>query len=528
MPEQESFDVIVVGYGPTGLVASSLLARLGHHVGVFERWPDLYGLPRLVNLDAEAARIVQAAGDIDVALRESTQFTRYFFRNAAGDTLLELDWAGFGVCGFPEHLSMYQPHVEDAIDAAARERGAVVRQGIQVVAVEQDDDGVTVTHRPRDGGPEGTARAKWLIGADGANSTIRTLLGVERQDLGMRSAFLNLDTIRRRPLEGTDSYRFDAPIVVCAPPRMHVIVPIGERRLRLELEVLDGDDRDELLKPESAWRFLREWHQLGPDDVEVYRQVIYEFDSQLALRWRTGRILLAGDAAHQMSPFIGQGACSGMRDAINLAWRLDLMLRGVSADRLIDGYEIERTPHVTAQIMISAGLGRMATERDPAKAQERDQAFLRGNAAGAPPDVVLTDGVLHRDGDGQPALLAGRLGPQGIVSHNGHQGRGDDVLGWGFTLLCRGMGPLAALNDGHRSFLERIGAHVVALTEERATNLVRDVDGSYTRFFDEHGVVALLVRPDFNIFGAARETAEVAVLLDDLRAQLAVTEERVG
>src|ERR1700682_6340559 len=106
MTEQSEFDVIVGGYGPTGLTASSLLARLGHRVAVFERWPELYGLPRLVNLDAEAARIVQAAGDIEVALRESTEFKRYFFRNSKGDTLLELDWAGVGISGFPAHLSM--------------------------------------------------------------------------------------------------------------------------------------------------------------------------------------------------------------------------------------------------------------------------------------------------------------------------------------------------------------------------------------------------------------------------------------
>ena len=524
MPEQETFDVIVVGYGPTGLAASSLLARLGHRVGVFERWPDLYGLPRLVNLDAEAARIVQAAGDIEVALRESTQFTRYFFRNAQGDTLLELDWAGVGVCGFPEHLSMYQPHVEDAIDAAARERGAVVRQGFEVIAIEQDDDEVRVTHRPRGGGTEGTARAKWLIAADGANSTVRSLLGIERRDLGMRSAFLNLDTIRRRPLQGTDTYRFDAPIVVCAPPRMHVIVPIGERRLRLELEVLEGDDHEELLKPESAWRFLREWHQLGPDDVEIYRQVIYEFDSQLALRWRTGRILLAGDAAHQMSPFIGQGACSGLRDAINLAWRLDLVLRGVSRERLLDGYESERTPHVTTQIQISAGLGRMATERDPERARERDAAFLRGDSGEPPPVPVLGDGVLHRDEQGARDPLAGLLGPQAIVSHDGRRGRADDVLGWGFALLCRGIGPLSQLSDAQRSYMELIGVRVVALSEEPATTLVRDVEGSYTNFFDEHGVVALLVRPDFYIFGGARDAAGVATLIDDLRDQLSAGE----
>lgn len=520
MTEPADLDVIVVGHGPTGLTASSLLARLGHRVMVFERWPNLYGLPRLVNLDAEAARIVQAAGDIGVALNESTAFQRYYFKNSKGETLIDMDWSGMDVSGYPAHLSMYQPYVEDAIDAAVRERGATVHQGWQVHAVEQDADGVTVTAAPRQGGDAITARAKWLIAADGANSTIRSALGIEREDLGMRSAFLNLDTIVRRPLQATDTYRFDAPIVVCAPPRMHVIVPIGERRLRLELEVLDGDDRDELLKPETAWRFLREWHDLGPDDVEVYRQVIYEFDSQLASPWRVGRILLAGDAAHQMSPFIGQGACSGLRDAINLAWRFDLVLRGVSPDDILDSYESERSPHVKSQILISAGLGTMATERDPEKARRRDEAFLSGQAEDAPETPVLTEGVLQRGTDGRPEPPAGQLGPQGMVSHEGRTGRADEVLGWGFALLCQGMEPLAELTDEHRALLDSIKGSTVPFSREPATNLVRDMDGTYRRFFEEHGVVAVLVRPDFYVFGAARVSADIPKLLDDLGRQL--------
>lgn len=523
MTDSMDFDVVIVGYGPTGLASSSLLARLGHRVAVFERWPSLYGLPRLVNLDAEAVRIVQASGDLKVALDESTQFTRYLFKNAAGQTLLEMDWSGTAVSGFPKHLSMYQPHVEDAIDAAARERGVSVNQGWEVTDLVQGDEDVTLTVRSREHDSEKTVRAKWVIGADGAKSTIRELLGIEREDLGMRSAFLNLDTLRRRPLVGTDSDRFDTPTVVTAPPRMHVVVPIGERRLRFELEVLESDQEDELLKPETAWRFLRDSHDLGPEDVEIYRQVVYEFDSQLALSWRDRRVLLAGDAAHQMSPFIGQGACSGLRDAINLSWRLDLILRGVCGDTLLDSYEIERSPHVRAQILISAGLGQMATLTDFEASRGRDQAFLSGNAPPPPPDPLLGHGVLSRDSDGALALLAGELGPQGRVSHNGRVGRADDVLGWGFALVCDGMDPLADLSDAHRALLDALGGRTVVISQDPATSLVRDLDGSYAQFFAEHSVAALLVRPDFYIFGAARNASEVAALLDDLGNQLGAT-----
>jgi 3-(3-hydroxy-phenyl)propionate hydroxylase len=510
-------DVIVVGYGPTGLAASSLLARLGHDVITLERWPTLYGQPRLVNLDAEAARIVQAAGDVDVALQESTAFERYYFRNAAGDTLVDMDWSGRHHCGYEAHLSMFQPHVEDAIDAAARERGADVRQGWTLTGFEQDEDGVTVTADDPDGTAQ-TLRARWLIGADGANSAVREQLGVEREDLGMRSAFLNLDTTRK-PAMPPD--HLNAPTVTCAPPRMNVVVPIGLDRLRFEFEVNLDDDRDELVKPEKAWEMLRKWHDLGPDELEIYRQVVYEFDSKLATRWRHGRVLLAGDAAHLMPPFLGQGACSGLRDAINLSWRLDLVLRGVAGDRLLDTYEVERSPHVRTQIETSVAMGAMATEDRPEQARFRDELFLSGQAPPPPPDPIVSDGLLHRDAEGRPAGLAGQLGPQGIVAVGGESGLADHLTGWGFRLIADGQGPLAALDRDRRAALARIGLEILAVEPEPTGDGAADVAGHYRAYFDVHGVSALLVRPDFVVFGSASDPDEVRALVDDLLAQLA-------
>jgi 3-(3-hydroxy-phenyl)propionate hydroxylase len=516
MTQPRTCDVVVVGYGPTGLAATSLLSRLGHDVVAFERWPSLYGLPRLVNLDAEAARIVQASGDIEVALEESTPFERYYFRNAAGDTLVDMDWSGRHHCGYAAHLSMYQPHVEDAIDAAARERGADVRQGSEVIGFEQDDDGVTITARNQDGADE-VVRAAWVIAADGAGSTIRELLGVHREDLGMRSAFLNLDTMRK---DGMAPKYMNAPTVTCAPPRMHVVVPIGASRLRFELEVNEDDDPEELLKPETAWKMLREWHDLGPEDVEIYRQVIYEFDSKLADKWRHGRVLLAGDAAHLMPPFLGQGACSGLRDAINLSWRLDVILRGIVGPELLDSYEAERSPHVQTQILTSVGMGHMATESRPAEAKARDDAFLSGNAPPPPPDAVVSAGIIHRDADGEPLRPAGELGPQGVIELDGKRGRADDLTGWGFRLICDGMDPLSELGDDHHATLERLGVEVLAISGDLISSMPRDIEGHYREYFDGVGIQAVLVRPDFVVFGAAHSPAEVGELIDDLGGQL--------
>jgi 3-(3-hydroxy-phenyl)propionate hydroxylase len=522
----EDFDVVVVGYGPTGQALASLLGRAGHRVCVLERYPSLYGLPRLVNLDGEAARIVQNAGDIDQALRESTAFQMYYFLNGAGEQLLEIDWSGMHASGFPATNSMYQPYVEDAMDAGAREAGVDVRQGWEVIGLSASPRGTTVTAVAREGAPGAVAgeritiRAKYLVGADGAGSFVLESVGGEREDLGLRSAFLNIDAIRKHPLGD----RFASPTVRCGPPRMNVLVPIGERRQRFEFEILPEDDWDELRRPETAWRMLRESFDVGPEDVEIYRQVIYEFDSKYTLHWRYGRILLAGDAAHLMPPFLGQGACSGLRDSVNLAWKLDLVLRGVCEEDLLEEYQRERGDHVRALIEGSVQLGLAACERDPELAAARDAAFWGPTPPPLPAPPLIDRGVLHHV-DGAVARPAGDLAVQGAVTFGGRTGRFDDVLGWGFSLLGWNIDPAAELSEEQRGFLEAIRCRTVALGDGPQAR-VGDEQGVYRDYLQAHGFAAVIFRPDFYAFGGVASPAELPALVDELRDRLHATSAR--
>jgi hypothetical protein len=194
----------------------------------------------------------------------------------------------------------------------------------------------------------------------------------------------------------------------------------------------------------------------------------------------------------------------------------------VSDESLIDTYQEERLPHVRELIVRSAEIGRMSTERDPERAKARDKAILEAGADESTPMPTLQAGILQRGDDGEATPPVGAPGPQGRVEYEGRVGRADDVMGRGWALLTKGMGPLAGVDSAQLDFIELIGGQTIPLSDDPASTLARDLDGVYMDFFEANGAVAILVRPDFYIFGVAGDRSEVPAMLDDLRSQLGV------
>jgi hypothetical protein len=293
-------------------------------------------------------------------------------------------------------------------------------------------------------------------------------------------------------------------VQICDPARPTTAVSGGPGRRRWEFMRLPDEPIDAFDDEARAWELLESW-DVHPGNARLERHAVYTFSARFADRWRDRRVLLAGDAAHLMPPFAGQGMCSGLRDAANLAWKLDLVLRELADDALLDCYQSERLPGVEAAIDFSVQLGQVICVPDPAEAAARDELMAAGvgdEPAPAPGLPSINTGVVHPS-----APQAGIQFVQGCVDGQ----RFDDIHGAGWRLV--GAAPdVLALDLELDDWFSAIGGRVVA---------VGDSSSAYQQWFADHESAYALQRPDFYLYGTAA-TADAAIdLLADLRQHLA-------
>ncbi|MFF4214395.1 bifunctional 3-(3-hydroxy-phenyl)propionate/3-hydroxycinnamic acid hydroxylase [Streptomyces sp. NPDC001796] len=526
----ETYDVLVVGAGPVGLATAIQLATRGRRVGIVERWPQPYPLPRAVVFDHEAGRILASLG-LDMAA-VSEPAVDYEWRNGEGQLLLRFDFSDDNYSGWPSVSAFNQPTVEAALNERVQSLpGIDILRGWEAVAVQAGPTAVEVTvaesagDEPllRDGvRAQRTLRAAYVVGCDGANSFIRSCMRTSVTDLGFKYDWLVLDVMPH------DRDRAWTPrnLQLCDPARPTTAVVGGPGRRRWEFMRLPGESIAELSKAETAWKLLEPW-DLHPDNATLERQTVYTFRARWADSWRDGRLLLAGDAAHQMPPFAGQGLCSGLRDAINLSWKLDLVLSGKADDSLLDTYTTERCRHLQNAIEKSVMLGRVVCEPDPAAAAERDARMIADQQAGRVPQGdpflgTFTGGLLDRDCTGATAEPTGQLSRQGRVRFRGRTGMFDETVGIGLTLLTTGD-PRDGLDEDTLAWCAQIGLRLLRITDDPAANGpddVVDLDRTYLSDLARTGIEAMLVRPDFYVFGGAKSTADLPRLVTALRGGL--------
>ncbi len=515
-------DVAIVGFGPVGQALAALLGRAGHSVLAVERFAEIYRMPRAVHLDHEIMRLLQGLEVADELAGELLAVHDYHWYGADGEPLMTLESPVPSASGWEPDYMFFQPALERALERRASEQPSVtVQRGwvAEALTVEPDHALLSMRRVSRER-PEGTAareartiRARWVIGADGANSFVRETRGIARRDLGFRERWLVVD------LEPHDMDALDLPPACqwCDPARPTTHIRSGTRHRRFEFMLLPGENPADFENPACAWELLAPW--FTPADGTLIRHAVYEFRSMLAERMRDGRALLVGDAAHLTPPFLGQGLCSGLRDAANVAWKLDLVLRDVAGEALLDTVEAERQPQNEWVITLAVELGRVLCQLDAALAAERDAALRAAGAPPAPALAPLTGGLLRRDADGAPGPLAGHLSVQGLVATPSGDVLFDEVTGGGFALVAATGDPLQELDERDRALLDALGTHVVSLDPGAGCGR-RDADGRLTGWLREHGAHAVLVRPDFYVFGSATDATDLPALIDDLRDQL--------
>ncbi|MGZ4804999.1 MAG: bifunctional 3-(3-hydroxy-phenyl)propionate/3-hydroxycinnamic acid hydroxylase MhpA [Ilumatobacteraceae bacterium] len=551
MNARPDVDVVIIGLGPTGLTLATLLGRRGLSAVVLEREPAFYGMARAVYTDDECMRVFQEGGvAAELAKDMNVDGTVQWIRKD-GSVLAQFSTTA-RTLGWPVSNFLYQPYLENTLeDLLSRYPDVIVRRSRAVVGVEQDAEGVTVTHVGSSGTNYGKTdnvvdesdrqqvTAKYVVACDGGRSIVRINLSIDMIGTSFPERWLVVDLEAK---EGVDAFRHlpyfnfhcdpEQPIVSCPQPGGHH---------RFEFMVRDEQTKDEMESLDTVNRLIGRF--VDPQEVTVLRKLVYTFNAVVADRWRERRILLAGDAAHMTPQFVGQGMSSGVRDAQDLAWKLEqIVCHGVD-DVILDSYERERRPHAKAMIDFSVVMKDFVSISNPAKAKARDLAIrtslrtpvLGGwvRSAGMKPKPRFKKGQYLGMPRPRVGGMQGTLAPQPEVRlYDGRIVRLDDAIGTGFTLIGLGSDPRCQLTQAQLGTWQSLGTAFVTVyplagrpqgqpgdgrsTYDGGLIDVEDLYGDLVRWLRKAGAKSgglLALRPDKFVFGVG-DASEVTAALD--------------
>ena len=495
--------------GPTGAVLSALLAQKGVRVLVCDAVTSIYDKPRAIALDHEIMRVFQELGITQALAPFVEPFTDSEFFGVNGQLIKCMSTlAPPYPLGYVPSLVFSQPPMERVLrEKVSTQQLVTVQLGQRLVSMTQDAQQVSLRFESLSGQSE-TVHAKYVVGCDGASSFVRQSVGIELEDLGFDQPWLVVDVLLN---EAGMAKLPKVSMQICEPKRpcTYVIGPKNHRRF--EVAINEGEDPKEMQTPEKVWSLLSRW--MTPHEGELWRQASYRFHALVAKEWRVNRVLIAGDAAHQQPPFLGQGMCQGVRDAHNLAWKLAALIQGQGQEALLNTYATERAMHVRELTTRIKAIGLLVAERDEHKARARDEALLKeagGVIQPTPRQNVqpsLTTGCLSKS----THLAVGTLFPQASLWVEGASVLMDDVIQGGWTLFVKS--PEVSQYRDHSPlglpFIDVVDCGGEAFQE--TTGVVSD-------WFERMKVQACLVRPDHCVFGVFHAPQEWLGALEELRA----------
>jgi 3-(3-hydroxy-phenyl)propionate hydroxylase len=478
-PHDMLFDIAIVGYGPTGATLANLLAQCGLSVVVIERSTAIYDLPRAVHFDGEIMRVFQTIG-IAPALCEKVRVNPGM-QFVGPDGALLLDWPRPpepGTQGWHASYRFHQPDLERLLREKLETHDNVrIFSGTNVDQINAGARHVTLGCTTRATGKAHKIRARYCVGCDGANSTVRSAIGTEMDDLGFAERWLVVDVLLRKPRPdlGDHTVQFcnpDRPMTYCRNP--------GNRR-RWEIAIKPGENDEDITTPDRIWQLLSRW--ITPEDADLERHAVYTFRSMLARDWHNGRLLIAGDAAHLTPPFMGQGMCAGIRDSANLAWKLANVIKGHSKPSILASYQDERAPHARTFIETAMKLGQLINTMDSTTARQTASLGPNTTFKSIQPPLGSSDQTALA---GQQNSLNGHLFAQPNLSDGQKL---DDVVGYAPVLLSRK--PI-------------MSAHLPVLDGQTHPEIAQALQ--------EIGAEAIILRPDRYIAASVKTGSDVAFL----------------